>query len=239
MHADNAFVTLTYDEDHLPYGGTLVKKHWQDFMKRLRKRSRDPIRYFHCGEYGERSRRPHYHACLFGIDFPDKKLYTKRGDTPLYTSAALEAVWGHGFCTIGAVTFETAAYVARYVMKKITGELADKHYEVVVQETGEVLRLPSEYVTMSLKPAVGKRWLERYQSDVYPDDTVVMRGKEMKPPRYYDKMFELGDPEGFAKIKEERVAEARARAGNSTSERLAVREEVAVAKLSQLKRSIE
>lgn len=239
LHAENCFVTLTYSDEKLPYGGTLIKKHWQDFMKRLRKRTSAKILYFHCGEYGERSRRPHYHACLFGIDFPDKLFYTERNGCKLYTSEALDAIWGHGFCTIGAVTFESAAYVARYVMKKVTGELADKHYEHVEPETGEIIRLPSEYVTMSLKPAVGKTWYERYGADVFPDDSVIIRGREMKPPKYYDKQYELADPEAHKALKEKRLAEARANSWNSTPSRLAVRKEITQAKLNQLKRIVE
>lgn len=254
LHADNVFLTLTYNDKELPtrhwtgeyddfgqyvYGGTLLKRHWQGFMKRLRRRVNARISYFHCGEYGDRYGRPHYHACIFGLDFPDKRFYTTKNGHKLYTSETLDALWGHGFCTIGAVTFESAAYVARYVMKKITGALADAHYESVDFNTGEIHRLPSEYVTMSLKPAIGKGWYERYGAEVTQNDSVIIRGREMKPPKYYDKLLEAEYPEAHQFFKEERQAQARARAAEATPERLRVRETVALAKLTQKKRMVE
>ena len=100
------------------------------------------VRFFHCGEYGELLYRPHYHACLFGFDFSDKVLWSTRGGVRLYRSKILEKLWTFGFSTIGDVTFESAAYVARYCTKKITGDKADEHYNG---------RSP-EYVTMSRPP---------------------------------------------------------------------------------------
>lgn len=255
LHEENSFLTLTYNDASLPdrhwtgeyddfgqrvYGGTLLKKHWQDFMKRLRRRfPGKAIRYFHCGEYGDRYGRPHYHACMFGLDFADKLFYTRKHGSTLYTSALLEELWGHGFCTIGAVTFESAAYVARYVMKKITGDLAAQHYETVDFDTGEIFSLPSEYTTMSLKPAIGKGWYEAYGAEVTQNDSIVIRGREMKPPKYYDKLLESEFPEAYHYFKEERQAQARANAANATPARLKVREEVTRAKLTQLKRVVE
>lgn len=197
LHTENSFLTLTYDDEHLPYGGTLIKKHFQDFMKRLRRKfGGRKIQYYHCGEYGDKTRRPHYHALLFGLDFSDKLRHktTPRGDT-VFTSEALSKLWGMGFCTVGAVTFESAAYTARYVLKKVGGrDKTEGHYRVTVADTGEVVELLPEYVTMSLKPTIGKNWYRDFSSDVYPDDFVVVRGKRMKPPKYYDRMHELEDP---------------------------------------------
>lgn len=196
LHDENSFITLTYDDQHLPYGGTLIKKHFQDFMKRLRRHfGGRKIQYYHCGEYGERTRRPHYHALLFGLDFRDKLHFktTARGDR-VFTSSTLSKLWGMGHCSIGAVTFESAAYTARYILKKQSGDQAESHYRKVMADTGEVVNLLPEYVTMSLKPTVGRGWIEEFSGDVYPDDFVVMRGKKMKPPKYYDRMHELEDP---------------------------------------------
>jgi hypothetical protein len=119
-HEDNAFITLTYAPEHLPHDVSLNISHFQKFMKRLRKAiSPKLVRFFHCGEYGELNQRPHYHACLFGYDFPDKVLYTIRDECRLYRSPMLEKLWPMGFATVGDVTFESAAYVARYITKKL------------------------------------------------------------------------------------------------------------------------
>jgi len=104
LHERNCFITLTYDDEHLPEGGTLVKQDWQLFIDRLRKRFRTKVRYFHCGEYGEQTRRPHYHAILFGHDFDDKTLWKRNHGNPLYRSKSLERLWPHGYSSIGACT---------------------------------------------------------------------------------------------------------------------------------------
>lgn len=241
LHDENCFLTLTYSDKNLPHGGTLVKKHFQDFMKRLRRfMGKEKISYFHCGEYGGKTRRPHYHALIFGMDFPDKKLYKNGFDgSPLYASKTLERLWGWGFCTIGAVTFESAAYTARYIMKKVTGDLAAKHYQVVDQETGEIHDLLPEYITMSLNPAIGKEWFNRFRGEVFPNDEVVMRGREMRPPRFYDKQLRKLDPEGYDEIKKLREAKASKYAKNNTKARLRVRETVKLAQISNLKRSLD
>lgn len=241
LHEDNAFITLTYSPENVPYGGTLIKKHFQDFMKRVRKKhDGQRLSYFHCGEYGERTRRPHYHALLFGLDFPDKVLFRKSQDgSQIFTSDRLSALWPLGFSTTGAVTFESAAYVARYVMKKITGDDAEKHYEVIEPETGEVMRLLPEYTTMSLKPAIAKSWFAEFKGDAYPSDFVVLRGQKMKPPKFYDRLLELEDPEALALVKARRIEEALLRQGDSTTARLLVREEVKRAQIQNLKRGIE
>lgn len=229
-------------------------------MKRLRRlNGKKRISYFHCGEYGEACRtcrrpqkrcicsaytpglgRPHFHALLFGHWFPDQLPYKKGADgSPLFTSATLQRLWTMGFSTIGAVTFDSAAYCARYVMKKISGEPAEKHYEVIEPETGELVHLLPEYVTMSLKPAIGKEWFEAFSNDVYPEDFVVMQGRKMKPPRYYDKLHETLDQVSAVSIKQLRAAFALAHKDDNTPERLRVREKVKLAHAKTLKREIE
>ena len=127
-HERSAFITLTYDEEHLPQDGGLDVSHFQKFMKRLRKK-RGKVRFFHCGEYGDMKGRPHYHAILFGIDFwDDQVLVEEKNDNPYYISAELAQLWPFGQHRIGEVTFESSAYVARYIMKKITGKQAPEHY---------------------------------------------------------------------------------------------------------------
>ncbi|QXP08245.1 MAG: replication initiator protein [Arizlama microvirus] len=229
-HDDNAFITLTYAPEHVPPDGSLIKSHFQKFMKRFRKAvSPILVRFFHCGEYGEKNQRPHYHACLFGYSFPDKVLYTIRDECRLYRSPMLEKLWPYGFATVGDVTFESAAYVARYITKKITGDLAEKHYQG---------RLP-EYTTMSRRPGIGKLWYENFKGDVFPCDNVVIRGKVMKPPRYYDKQLEISDLELHSKIKLDRKTKALQNAADNTSARLAVKETCKIAQFQQLKRGLE
>lgn len=236
MHEENCFLTLTYAPKSLPIGGTLVKKHFQDFMKRLRHHANKKIQYFHCGEYGEKDRRPHYHALVFGWDFSDKTLFkvTDRGDK-VFHSPTLERLWGWGFCTVGAVSFESAAYCANYVLKKITGEKAAAHYRVTDPETGEQHDLLPEYVTMSLKPAIGKGWYTEFSADVYPSDFVILNGKRHKPPRFYDKQL---DDATCASIKESRKAFAVSQFDNNSKGRLAVRKQVLESKLKMLKREL-
>lgn len=232
-HENNAFITLTYSPENLPPGGSLPNYEGGDFqlfMKRLRKAvSPVKIRFFSCGEYGEKNERPHYHACIFGYDFPDKVLYTVRDGCRLYRSPMLEKIWNLGFATVGDVTFESAAYVARYVTKKITGGLAEDHYK------GK----NPEYTTMSRRPGIGKGWYDEFKGDVFPCDNVVIRGKIMRPPRFYDKKLEVDNPEMLASIKLKRKAKALAAADDNTAARLKAKETCKLAQFQQLKRGLE
>lgn len=242
LHESNCFITLTYSPDKLPPGGTLRKRDFQLFIKKLRKRF-GTFRYFHCGEYGEALGRPHYHALLFGFDFPDKVRFNPAGRSssapPLYTSDLLDSIWGNGLTSIGAVTFETAAYTARYVMKKVTGKLASKHYERVIPETGEIYNLQPEYISMSLKPAIASDWYKRFKSDVYPSDFLVFNNQKMRPPKYFDKLYDITNPDDLELLKLRRVKAASKFKADNTPARLADREHVQNAQLSQLKRHKE
>ena len=231
LYEDNCFITLTYDNEHLPFDRSLCLDHFQKFMKRLRFKFKPRvIRFFHCGEYGENLGRPHYHACLFNFDFEDKKLFREKYGVRLYVSEILQELWPFGFSTVGNVTFESAAYVARYVTKKITGDFAEAHYE----------GLKPEYVTMSRRPGIGTDWFKKFKSDVFPSDEVILRGKKLRAPKFYDRLFEVEDQSGFACIKAQRIAKGVDRADDNTYDRLRVKEVCAKAKLSnQLKRSYE
>lgn len=242
MHKENCFITLTFDDENLfkrPNPSSLDKREMQLFFKRLRKKFGAGIRYYHCGEYGEKYKRPHYHAILFGHDFADKTLWSVTdAGSRLYISKDLQELWPYGFSTIGDVTFESAAYVARYVMKKINGQLADYVYTIWDEDTGEILeeRIP-EYTTMSLKPGIGATWFEKYGSDVYPHDFVVVNGVKCKPPKYYDRKLIVDRPYEFEEIQNKRLTRADDFASDNTQERLIVKEEIALAKLSKLKRN--
>lgn len=241
FHRESCFITLTYDDVHLPLGGTLVKKHFQDFMKRLRwSLGEKRIAFFHCGEYGERLGRPHYHAVVFGHDFKDKVLH-KRSEVPgedLYRSEELARLWGHGFAVVGAVSSRSAAYTASYVVKKIGGELAKSHYRRIIPETGEVVQLVPEYATMS--KGIGKRWIERYHTEVYPDDFIVVGGKKALVPRYYDKQMQRIAPTKLRAVKLQRLEDGSTRKAKheQTPERLAVREEVKTAALNLKRKGV-
>ena len=205
MHDANCFITLTFNQAELEKRSnplSLDVSEYQRFMKRLRKKYGKSIRFFHCGEYGDKNKRPHYHAIIFGMDFPDKKLWSERDGNKLYTSESLEKLWPYGFSTIGEVTFQSAAYVARYIMKKHKGDGAEDHYTRWCPETGEGTLVDPEYCTMSRKPGIGYQWLQKYKADVYPHDYVVINGHKVKPPRYYDSLL---DEQELAQLKAARI----------------------------------
>lgn len=240
LYNNNSFITLTYSQENLPENNSLDVKHFQDFMKRLRKKyNNKTIRFFHCGEYGTQNNRPHYHACLFNHDFEDKLIWQIRDGVKLYTSETLQKLWPQGFSTIGDVTFESAAYVARYIMKKITGEKAEKHYQIVEPTTGEIFDLKPEYTTMSRRPGIGMDWYNKYREDTYKDDFIIMRGMKMQPPKFYDNIYEIQQPEAHLNIKKGRKRRALKNKKDNTPERLLTKEKVKQAQLKQLKRNIE
>jgi len=265
QHEHNLFVTLTYAPEHLPAFNSLDHRDFQKFFKRLRKAAQQgvdansialrrllagraamglrpmplQIRYYMAGEYGELLSRPHYHACLFNYTVPDKELIGKTDSGHnIYSSKYLDGIWGKGMTTVGDVTFESAAYVARYVMKKRTGKQSAKHYEVIDLESGEIVVRKAEYNQPSRRPAIGKNWIEKYRTDTYPHGKIIINGKETKAPRYYDKQFERFDPEGYELMQFGRQIEAASNAAENTPRRLAAQEEVAHARLSHLKRTI-
>lgn len=230
LYDDNCFITLTFDEQHLPSDGSIDVRVFQLFMKRLRKRFGSDIRFFHCGEYGTKFSRPHYHACLFNFNFPDLVFDKTTGSGfNLYTSKSLSELWPFGFSWVGDFTFETAAYVARYILKKVTGKLADDYYQG---------RKP-EYITMSRRPGIGKGWYDKFKNDVYPSDEVIIRGKSMKPPKFFDSLFELENPSVMERIKFDRVPKGEAARLDNDSFRRPVKEFVKKSRLKLLKRNLE
>lgn len=236
-HHASAFITLTYADEHLPYRGMLVKRDFQLFMKLLRKEFPWRIAYYHCGEYGDENYRPHYHAIVFGVDFPGREPWAKneRGEQ-LYTSPLLSSLWPHGLAVFGDVTFESCAYVARYCVKKVTGQQALHHYQRVDMDTGEIYWLPPEYATMSLRPAIGAEWFKRFGAEIEGTDSVVMRGAQVRVPRYYDKQR---DKEKLKVVKKKRLRKAFKRPGELSPSRLAVKETIKKAQLSMLKRRLK
>lgn len=238
LYQDNCFITLTYDDKNLPDDRSLNVEHFQKFMKRLRKKYGEQIRFYHCGEYGEKLGRPHYHACIFNFNFPDLQLWREFNGQKIYRSPSLEKLWPFGFSTVGTVTFESAAYVARYVMKKQVGKNAKNYYERYDPNSGEVFTLKPEYNTMSRRPGIGKKWYDKFKSDVFPLDEIILKGKKMRPPRYYDKLYELDSVDDFNKIKLKRIKKAKKHLTNNTPERNMVKERIAIARLELLKRGL-
>lgn len=236
LYDRNCFVTLTFDDDHYPVRGDLEYSQFQRFMRRLRKHfAGQVIRFYMCGEYGSLTWRPHFHACLFNCDFEDKELWSTRDSVRLFTSPTLSRLWPFGFSTIGDLTFETAAYTARYCMKKVNGDLAEVHY-ARSDQAGPYLLTP-EFCHMSLKPGIGARWADRFASDVFPHDYVVINGQQTKPPRYYDRRRRSTHPEEMESIEFARQVRGRGRyLSDGTDERLRVREAVATARAQLLPR---
>lgn len=237
LYPQNCFVTLTFreacplDGENIDPTVSLHKYHFQRFVKRLRrqmalglliKKRKDKkgyvpkyqspkIRYLHCGEYGENLGRPHHHAIFFNFDPPDKLYWKTKEGNRLYTSKLLEDLWSYGFVVIGDVSFESAAYVARYIEKKITGENAEGYYDG---------RKP-EYSTMSRRPGLGNDWFKKYTDDIFPKDFVVIRGKRSNVPKYYNKLYELTNPDEYGSIRTVRLNSAKQNVDNNTARLLA------------------
>lgn len=225
-HERSSFVTLTYERDPV----SLRPEDFVRFMKRLR-HEYATVRYLQCGEYGGEFGRPHHHALLFGVSFPDARYYKGQASERLFTSKSLERLWTHGQCTIGEVTFKSAGYVARYAMKK----------SLVDREEWRARGLVPEYMTMSRRPGIGRAWADRYRSQWYRQDFVVVNGVECRPPRYYDQVEEKAAPAVLARVKAkrrregaERAQELREQLGPSEGYK---REEVKAAQVQFLRRS--
>jgi len=229
LHKENCFLTLTYNDQNLPADGSLRPRDFTLFMKLLRKRiSPVKVRFFQCGEYGNKLERPHHHCIIFGWRPEDTVLFKNSKNIKLWRSPLIESLWKHGFSTVGNVNYESAAYVARYILKKVTGDIAEDHYK------GK----HPEYITMSRRPGIAGLWIEKYKEDVFKEDTVVFGlGRLTKPPRYYDKYLEKVDPDRLEKIRSER-REAEANSDYNSPYRLKVREKLQMARMEILDREL-
>jgi len=235
FHQHNSFITLTYADEHLPADNNVSVRTFQLFMKRLRKQSGAKLRFFGVGEYGDLSDKAHYHALIFGYDFPDKKLHSRNRGNPLYTSELLEAVWPYGHAPIAALTYQTAAYVARYSMKKIGGDLAADHYTRPHPLTGQLGRRTPEFAVQSRRPGIGSAWFDAYKDDAFPSDFIVVDRKRHSVPAFYTRKL---SEEEQQPIKRRRKAQSVKKRADNSPARLAVREEVQLAKSQMLKRII-
>lgn len=240
LHEKNCFITLTFNDDYLK--PSLDKKDFTLFIKRLRRRVKPlKVRYFHCGEYGENYFRPHHHALLFGVDFPDKVVHSRKNGVVLYRSDFLESLWPFGFSSIGEVNYATASYIASYINKKVDSNASS--FDLSDSDKVDLSAfdpLQSEYVSMSLKPAIGHNWIEKYKDDVYPRDYLVTsKGFKNKPPRAYDKYLQRVNPELYDKVKRNRVEFSALNSIDNTDDRLFVKEECLRSKLMRKFRSYE
>lgn len=232
LHDTNAFVTLTYDEQH--HQPSLDYRHFQAFMRRLRRTRK--VRFFCAGEYGTQKQRPHWHALLFGCRFES----TFPVGVGLLGSRELTELWPYGFSSIGEVTQQSAAYVASYCVKKVTGPPAAEHYKRVDLVSGEIFSVAPELARMSLKPGIGMPWLQKYWREIYSARDSIVRpgGRSLKPPRAFDKWLAEQHSCLFTEKETERQLEALTRRDDNTPERLAVKERVAKLRQDEKKRKL-
>lgn len=233
MHKKNAFVTLTFNNENLPSTKSINKKELQLWIKNLRKKYGKGVRYYAVGEYGEKDKRPHYHACLFNIDVSDKTYHTDSIGNPynprknkLHTSKKLESTWKKGFVSVGELTYDSAAYVAGYVQKKITGKQAKKKY-------GE--KTPP-FSLMSRMPGIGKTYYEKYKKDIFSVDGVVVNNVLSKPASYYDYLLKKEDPQKLKEIKNVRLSNINPE--NLSRQRLVDKEQYQIHKNQQKRKTL-
>lgn len=204
-HSSAWFLTLTYDEEHVPYrmtwdNGTgevltenysLCYEDMQKFWKRLRRyleyhNRQNKLMYFQAGEYGSQTHRPHYHAIVYDLDIRQEelKIYKKKGGYTYYNCEWLEKLWGLGYVVIAPAEWKNMAYTARYTTKKIYGKDGKEFYES--------MGILPERCNMSLKPAIGAAYYYDHKDEIYDQDKITLKnGRSCKPPRYFDKLFDL------------------------------------------------
>lgn len=204
MYPNNCFVTLTYSEENLK-SPRLQYKDFQDFMKRLRKKNgNQKLGYNVVGEYGEETKRPHWHAIIFNFAPNDGiKKYKNSRDDQVYSSKMLTETWGHGIAEYGTVTFHSAGYVSRYAAKKLVHGKDDEHDFHPISKK-------------SNKQAIGKKWLETYYQDVFNYGQLVLPdGTTSSIPRYYEKWLKEHKPQEWlnyvTRVKLEKIQKAELR----------------------------
>lgn len=220
LYDDNCFVTLTYNDENLPLSGSVDIRHWQRFIKKLRKKFGAGIRYLVCGEYGSKHNRAHYHCILFNFDFQDRKFLKMKQGHAYYTSELCQKFWeDKGFCIVADVTFESAAYVARYITKKLLGKRAVEYEQVGVSPP---------FLSMSRRPGIGDSYYKKYKHEIWRDDYIVINGLKYRVPKFYDNRLSLEDPDALAVLKINRHLEHLKRFNiiEESSARLHVKEQV-------------
>lgn len=190
LHADNCFLTLTYNNDNLPADHSVSRREHQLFLKKLRKAlAPRKIRFFVSGEYGKLTMRPHYHYIIFNW-YPDDAVFFKvdgKG-TKLYRSKFLEKIWTKGFSSVGKVTYDTALYCAKYLQK---AQFLDDVPQHLVECDGIdfLINIKPPFVLMSNRPGIGYDAVYNHISSLRTD-RIYAAGRYTKVPRYYLKVFE-------------------------------------------------
>lgn len=213
LHKNTAFVTLTYANEHLPPFGSLSKGDLSAFLKRYRKvlswRGISNVRFLACGEYGDKTLRPHYHLLLFGGFPPDAKYFAHRAGVALYTSELLLDAWGKGIVDLSlAESSKVPGYIASYITKKAFGETSETRYTRVNPDTGELVAVEPEFQRQSNRPGLGAGWYEKYGEQTHTHDNVIHNEKPVPVPRFYDKLLEKKNPERLEELKILRVFRA-------------------------------
>lgn len=210
VHEKNSFITLTYAPEKL-VSPKLIYSDFQKFMKKLRKTQDTPIGVFVTGEYGDKTKRPHWHAILFNYEPPDLKFKRSndRGDR-IYSSQVLDKIWANGTTEIGSVTFESAGYCARYAAKKLShGKDSEHDFQPISKK--------------SSKHAIGKKWLEKNWPDIFNYGKCELLGKpDSSIPRYYEKWLKINQPEAWVtyvtRTKQKIIHDARSRSEQQLKE---------------------
>lgn len=241
----NAFLTLTYDDKHLPWHGSLDRDEPRLFIRYLRRHltgeeevpdgsGRRPIRFFGCGEYGSQRGRPHYHFLLFNVRFPDLARYGR--DT--CTSKLVSKLWSVGTHQIvPRIEAGSAAYVAGYAQKKVSAWDKERKYGTFDPETGEYVERVPEFPMMSLKPAIGQFWYDKYKEDLR-NGYIVADGKQVGIPRIYRDKLKSDNPVLYEEMEFRRYQRAaQFDPADRSEERLAVRKEVVTSRRSFFKKS--
>lgn len=239
MHKWSCFVTLTYSPEHLPFRGMLKPKDYFEFRQKMKNHRRDyKLRFLGVGEYGSKTWRPHFHVCVFGHWFFDAvRAGMSSSGFQNYESKTLTEMWGKGRAVINVMGSKIAAYAARYSLKKVG---ASDGYVRTDPRTGVEYKLPPEF--MSASKQLGKAWLEKYYSDVWPHDFIVMAdGAKAPVPRYYERVlreWSEDDYQALCERKRKRGEDNFEQFCNSLADRLAVRKECMLARLQFSKRGL-
>lgn len=179
------FLTLTYSDEYLPSSGKLHYPHFQEFIKNLRRNTPGPISYMVTGEYGDKTKRPHYHAIIFGAALHDAKKLRNSPEGLVCTSALITKLWKYGFHEFGTVTIKSAQYVAMYATKKLVhGRDKEHSYE------------PTH--NSSKTHTFGKRWIEKYWEQTLQQGNITLpNGKKAPIPRYYREYIKKNHPKEY------------------------------------------
>lgn len=230
-YVENCFVTLTYDDVHLP--SRADPEAFRLFIKRVRNHFKDrKIRYFGCGEYGTSSGRFHMHIILFNCQFNDLKyLKTNKNGDPLYTSEELKSLWPYGFSTVGECNYKTCNYTARYILKKQKGEIKT-----------------DEFVRMSTRPGIGYQYFIDHYDELLTNKMIYFNFDENKKTtninKYFKKLiqtlnFEISeelDKEAIEKIEAKQLNDKQLYNVPDTKDLLDIQKELKLASIKQLKK---